>query len=80
MRGGAADSRRAAARASPLSAAAGRLRRANGAYAQAPGTPPVELGPVRQPPPKRKAHAEPDDPYAPLGIHAGAFTCSRRSS
>ena len=44
------------------------------AYAQAPGTPPVELGPIRQPPKKRKAHSEPDDPYAPLGVHAGAFT------
>ncbi len=47
---------------------------AGGAYAQAPGTPPVELGPIRQPPKKRKAHTEPDDPYAPLGMHAGAFT------
>jgi len=45
----------------------------NGAYAQAPGAPPVELGPIRQPK-KRKAHTEPDDPYAPLGVHAGAFT------
>jgi hypothetical protein len=47
---------------------------ANGAYAQAPGSvPPVELGPVR-PPKKRKAHTEPDDPYAPLGVEAGSFT------
>jgi len=47
---------------------------ANGAYAQAPGSvPPVELGPIRKPK-KRKAHAEPDDPYAPLGMEAGAFT------
>ena len=39
-----------------------------------PGTPPVpEIGPVRKPPPKRKAHVEPPDPYEPLGIHAGAF-------
>ena len=45
---------------------------ANGAYAQAPGTPPVEFGPIRQPK-KHKTHAEPDDPYAPLGVHAGAF-------
>jgi hypothetical protein len=45
-----------------------------GAYAQAPGTPPVELGPIRRPPKKHKAHSEPDDPYAPLGVHAGAFT------
>ena len=35
--------------------------------------PPVELGPIRQPK-KRKAHTEPDDPYAPLGVEAGAFT------
>ena len=47
---------------------------AGAAYAQAPGTPPVELGPIRQPPKKRKAHTEPDDPYAPLGVRAGAFT------
>ena len=46
----------------------------SGAYAAAPGSPPVELGPIRQQPKKRKAHTEPDDPYAPLGVHAGAFT------
>jgi len=46
----------------------------NGAYAAAPGAPPVELGPIRRPPKKRKAYSEPDDPYAPLGMHAGAFT------
>ena len=46
----------------------------NGAYAQAPGSaPPVELGPIRQPK-KRKAHAEPEDPYKALGVEAGAFT------
>jgi hypothetical protein len=45
-----------------------------GAFAQAPGAPPVELGPIRQAPKKRKAHTEPDDPYAPIGVHAGAFT------
>lgn len=44
------------------------------AYAQAPGAPPIELGPIRKLPPKRKAHSEPEDPYAPLGVHAGAFT------
>jgi len=47
---------------------------ANSALAAAPpGTPPVE--PIEQirPPKKRKAHSEPDDPYAPLGIRAGAF-------
>ena len=47
---------------------------ASGTYAQAPGAPPVELGPIRKLPPKRKAHSEPEDPYAPLGVHAGAFT------
>jgi len=46
----------------------------NGAYAQAPGTPPVELGPIRKLPKKLKAHEEPADPYAALGVHAGAFT------
>jgi hypothetical protein len=35
--------------------------------------PPVELGPIRKPK-KRKAHAELDDPYAPLGLEAGGFT------
>lgn len=44
------------------------------AYAAAPGTPPVELGPIRQPPKKRKAHTDIEDPYAPLGVRAGAFT------
>jgi hypothetical protein len=41
--------------------------------AGAPGAPPVQLGPIRMPPKKRKAHTEPEDPYAPLGIRAGAF-------
>jgi hypothetical protein len=49
----------------------------NAAYAQAPaappGEPPVEIGPIRKKPPKRKAHVEPDDPYAQLGIRAGGF-------
>ena len=40
----------------------------------APGAPPVELGPIRKLPTKRKAHSEPDDPYAPLGVQTGAFT------
>lgn len=39
----------------------------------APGAPPVALGPIRTFPKKLKAHAEPDDPYAPLGVSAGAF-------
>ena len=48
---------------------------AQAAMAQAPGTPPVpDIGPIRKKPPKRKAHTEPADPYAPLGIRAGAFT------
>ena len=50
---------------------------ANNAFAQAPaappGTPPVEIGPIRKMPPKRKAHSEPPDEYAQLGIRAGAF-------
>ncbi len=46
----------------------------SGAYAQAPGTPPVQLGPIRKPPKKLKPHEQPEDPYAPLGVHAGAFT------
>jgi hypothetical protein len=46
----------------------------NGAYAAAPGEPPVQLGPIRQPPKKRKAHTEPEYPYAALGVHTGAFT------
>jgi hypothetical protein len=46
---------------------------AGGAFAQATGTPPVEIGPIRQAPKKHKAHSEPDDPYAPLGIRTGAF-------
>jgi hypothetical protein len=44
------------------------------AYGAAPGTPPVELGPTRRPLKKRKAHTEIEDPYAPLGLHAGSFT------
>ena len=46
----------------------------NAAFAAAPGAPPVEIGPIRRKPVKRKAHVETDDPYAPLGMHAGAFT------
>jgi hypothetical protein len=39
-----------------------------------PGTPPVEpIEPIAKPAKKRKAHTEPEDPYAPLGIRAGAF-------
>lgn len=42
--------------------------------AATPGSPPVEeIRPIRRPPKKRKAHEEPEDPYAPLGIRAGAF-------
>lgn len=50
---------------------------ADAAYAQAPaappGSPPVAIGPIRKLPPKRRAHIEPPDPYAQLGIRAGAF-------
>ena len=39
-----------------------------------PGAPPVpNIGPIRKKPPKRKAHVESEDPYAPLGIRVGAF-------
>jgi len=41
--------------------------------AGAPGAPPVQIGPIRTVPKKRVAHSEPDDPYAPLGVPAGAF-------
>lgn len=44
-----------------------------GAYAQAPGTSAVpEIGPIRKPLRKRKA-SDLEDPYAPLGVRAGAF-------
>lgn len=46
---------------------------ATGAYAQATPWQPPEVGPIRRPLPKRKAQAAVDDPYAPLGIRAGAF-------
>jgi hypothetical protein len=47
---------------------------ADAALAQAPGAPPVEgVSPIEKPLKKRKAHSEPPDPYAPLGIRAGAF-------
>ncbi len=53
----------------PASTAASR------AMASAPGEPTVpEIGPIRRKPTKRKAHTEPDDPYAALGIRAGGFT------
>jgi hypothetical protein len=45
------------------------------AFAAAPGEPPLpELGPIRKKPTKRKAHVEPDDPYAALGIRSGGMT------
>jgi hypothetical protein len=48
---------------------------ANKAFASAPGEPPLpELGPIRKKPTKRRAHIEPDDPYAALGIHYGGMT------
>ncbi len=37
------------------------------------GSAPAGLDPIRRPPVKRKAHSEPDDPYAPLGVKAGSF-------
>ncbi len=47
---------------------------ADSALAAAPGSPPVdEIRQNRKLPPKRKAHAELEDAYAPLGIRAGAF-------
>jgi hypothetical protein len=46
---------------------------AKSAYAMAPGDPPVEIGPIRRKPTKHKAHTEPEDPYAPLGVKAGSF-------
>src|SRR5450631_1118150 len=50
------------------------INSANSVFAAAPGEPPVEIGPIRRKPTKRRAHSEPDDPYAPIGVHAGAFT------
>jgi hypothetical protein len=45
------------------------------AMASAPGEPPVpDIGPIRRKPTKRRAHVEPDDPYAPLGIRSGGIT------
>ncbi len=38
------------------------------------GGPPFNLGPIRRLPKKLKAHEEIEDPYAPLGVHVGAFT------
>lgn len=42
-------------------------------YSGAPGSPPVQLGPIRTFPKKRKPYAEPEDPYAPLGIYGESF-------
>ena len=48
---------------------------AKAAMAAAPGEPPVQIvSPIRRKPTTRKAHTEPDDPYAPLGVHTGGFT------
>jgi hypothetical protein len=44
------------------------------ATAQAAAPPPVEAGPVGRRPKKRKAHSEPEDPYAALGVRASGFT------
>jgi hypothetical protein len=46
----------------------------NSALPPRPGAPPVDIGPIRKPPKKRNAHPDvPEDPYAPLGVRAGAF-------
>ena len=45
----------------------------NGVYASARAEPEVAVVPIRKARPKRKT-AENDDPYAPLGVRAGAFT------
>ncbi|HWK96750.1 MAG TPA: outer membrane beta-barrel protein [Pseudolabrys sp.] len=42
------------------------------AMAQGTGQAPVEFGPIRKPLKKRRAETI-DDPYAPLGVHAGGF-------
>ena len=56
--------------ASPYQAAP---KTGQGAYAQAPGSPPEPaIGPIRRPVPKRKLLAV-EDPYAPLGLRAGSF-------
>ncbi|RDV03425.1 hypothetical protein DXH78_01750 [Undibacter mobilis] len=45
---------------------------AKSAMAAAAGQPPVEIGPIRKPLKKRRRD-DADDPYAPLGVHAGGF-------
>lgn len=45
---------------------------AKNAMASTAAQPPVEIGPIRKPLKKRKAE-DADDPYAPLGVHAGSF-------
>jgi hypothetical protein len=59
----------------PGQADAGAANEGNTAMAAVPpGTPPVEpIEEIKPPLKKRKAHTEPDDPYAPLGIRTGAF-------
>ena len=46
---------------------------ARAAMASSRGQPPVETGPIRKPLKKRRAE-DLEDPYAPLGVHAGGFT------
>lgn len=54
--------------------ARGSVDLSNSALPPTPGAPPVDIGPIRKPPKKRNAHPDvPEDPYAPLGIRAGAF-------
>ena len=61
----------------PLGASApirGPITDSNSALPPMPGAPPVDIGPIRKPPKKRNAHpGDPEDPFAPLGIRAGAF-------
>jgi len=46
----------------------------NSVYASARAAPQAELVPIRKARAKRKVLSESDDPYAPLGLRAGAFT------
>ncbi|MBV9556215.1 MAG: outer membrane beta-barrel protein [Pseudolabrys sp.] len=59
----------------PVPAAPSVSSPAQTALAQAgpPGQPPVALTPTYTVPKRRKAHTEPDDPYAALGIKSGSF-------
>ena len=57
-----------------LGADRGPITDSNSALPPTPGAPPVDIGPIRKPPKKRNAASgDPEIPYAPLGIRAGAF-------